>query len=311
MRSKITVVGAGGVGSSCAQRLAEKDYANIVLIDIIEGLPQGKALDIMQCGPLLQYDSKVIGTNDYADTADSDIVVITAGMARKPGMSREALVQTNARIVSGIVREVTTYSPKAILIVVTNPLDAMVWLALKTSKFPRNRVLGESGVLDGARFRTFVAMELDVSVKDVSACIMGAHGDTMVPILRLCTVGGIPISELLPSDAVDKIVQRAVNGGAEITSLMGSSATCAPSASAAQMVDAILMDRKEILPCAVYLEGEYGLRGVVGVPAKLGRTGVEQIIEVELTPDERSGLQKSADAVGALLEVIKSEERIG
>jgi malate dehydrogenase len=308
MRSKVTIVGAGGVGASCAQRLAERDYADIVLVDIVEGLPQGKALDLMQCGPLLQYDSHLLGTNNYADTAESDIVIVTAGVARKPGMSRDDLVRTNARIVGGIVKEATTYSPNAILIMVTNPLDAMVWLALERSKFPRSRVLGESGVLDGARFRTFVAMELGVSVRDVSACIMGAHGDSMVPVLRLCNVGGIPLAELLSQEQIDQIVERAVNGGAEIVTMMGTSATYAPAASAIQMVDAILMDRKEILACAVRLEGEYGLSGVVGVPVKLGRSGMEEIVEVELTPKEREGLKKSVDAVEALIEVMESEE---
>jgi malate dehydrogenase len=305
MRSRVTVVGAGGVGASCAQRIAERGYADIVLVDVVEGLPQGKALDILQCGPIVQSDSSIVGTNDYADTADSDVVVITAGMPRKPGMSRDELVQANAEIVDGIVGDVATYSPHSILIIVTNPLDAMVWLALQTSKFPRNRVLGESGVLDAARFRTFVAMELGVSVRDVSACIMGAHGDSMVPILRLCTVSGIPISELLPKEKIDSIVKRTVNGGGEIVSLLGSSATYATGAAAVAMVDAILLDSKEILSCAVCLEGEYGINGVIGVPVKLGRAGVEQILEVELTSEEKISLQKSAKAVESMVEVIR------
>ena len=306
MRSKVTIVGAGGVGSSCAQRIAERGYADIVLVDIVEGLPQGRALDIMQCGPIVQSDSHIVGTNNYSDTAHSDVVVITAGMTRKPGMSRDELVRANAEIVGGIVREVATYSPNSILVMVTNPLDAMVWLALRTSKFPRGRVLGESGILDAARFRTLVAMELGVSVKDVSACIMGAHGDSMVPILGLCTVSGIPIAKLMPKENIDSIVERTVNGGAEIVSLMGSSATYATGAAASAMVDAILLDKKEILPCAVRLEGEYGIDGVIGVPVKLGRAGVEQILEVELTAEERNSLQKSAKAVESMIKLMDS-----
>lgn len=308
MHNKVTIVGAGGVGSSCAQRVAESGNADIVLLDVIEGLPQGKALDIMQCGPILQYDSHVIGTNNYADTANSNIIVITAGIGRKPGMSREELVRVNAGIVGDIVSQITTYSPNSILIMVTNPLDAMVWLALHKSRFSRNRVLGQSGVLDSTRFRTFVAMELNVSVKDVSACIMGAHGDTMVPILRLCTVSGIPISELLSGEKIRNIVDRTINGGAEIVSLMGSSATYAPATAAAEMVNAILLDKKQILPCAILLEGEYGLQGIVGVPVKLGQEGVEQIVEVELTAEEKDALQKSADTVKSMVKTMQPKE---
>ncbi len=307
MRNKITVVGAGNVGATCAQRIAEKGNADVVLVDIIEGLPQGKGLDMLQCGPILGFDSRVVGTNSYELTADSDIVVITSGVPRKPGMSRDDLLLTNMKIVKGVTESIVKYSPRCIIIVVANPLDAMVHLALKVSKFPRNRVFGQSGILDTARFRTFVAQELDVSVEDVFACVLGGHGDTMVPITRLSTVGGIPITELLPAETIKKIVDRTVKGGGEIVTLLKTgSAFYAPSAATVQMVDAILLDKKQILPCAAYLEGEYGIRGlVVGVPAKLGKNGIEKIIEIKLTPEEKAALEKSAEAVKELVNIMK------
>ncbi|MBE0415027.1 MAG: malate dehydrogenase [Dehalococcoidia bacterium] len=307
MRRKVTIVGAGNVGASCAQRIAEKGYADVVLVDIIEGLPQGKALDILQSGPVIASDSRLIGTNSYEETADSDIVVITSGVPRNPGMSRNDLVFTNMEIIRGVTENVARYSPNCIIIMVTNPLDAMAQLALQVSKFPRNRVCGQSGILDTTRFRTFLAMELDVSVEDVFACVLGGHDDTMVAIPRLTTVGGIPIAELLPKETIDRIVERTVKGGSEIVSLLKrGSAYYAPSAAVAQMVDSILLDKKRILPCAAYLEGEYGIDGVfVGVPVKLGANGIEQIIEIKLTPEEDAALRKSAEAVRELVDVMK------
>jgi len=306
MRSKITVVGAGFVGSTLVQRLAERDYADVVMFDIIPNMPQGKALDMLQAGPVLGYDSLVIGTNDYADTANSDIVVITSGFPRKPGMSRDDLVKKNQEIISQVTQEVVRYSPDCIIIMVTNPLDAMAQLAYHTSGFPRNRIVGQAGVLDTARFRTFIAQELNVSVRDVQAYVLGGHGDTMVPLSRMCTVAGVPISELIPAERIEQIVQRTRDGGAEIVKLLGTgSAYFAPSASVLQMVDAILLVKNMIMPCAVYLQGEYGIHGLfVGVPVKLGAKGVEQIIEIELTQDEQSQLQKSAQAVKELIDVM-------
>src|SRR4030081_3562229 len=297
MRSKITVVGAGFVGSTLVQRLAERDYADVVMFDIVPNMPQGKALDMLQAGPVLGYDSLVVGTNDYADTANSDIVVITSGFPRKPGMSRDDLVKKNQEIVSQVTREVVRYSPNSILIMVTNPLDAMAQLALHLSGFPRNRVVGMAGVLDTARFRTFIAQELDVSVRDVQAYVLGGHGDTMVPLARMCTVAGVPISQLMPAERIEQIVQRTRDGGAEIVKLLGTgSAYFAPSASALQMVDSIILDKKMIMPCAIYLQGEYGIQNLfVGVPTKLGAQGVEQVVEIELNADEKALLQKSAD----------------
>jgi malate dehydrogenase len=306
MRRKVSIVGAGNVGATCAFRIAEKGYADIVLLDIIEGLPQGKGLDMLEATPIIDSDVKIMGTNDYEETADSDIVVITSGVSRKPGMSRDDLVLTNMKIVQEVTEKVIQYSPNCIIIVVTNPLDAMTQLALHISKFPRNRVFGQSGILDSARFRTFIAHELDASVKDVSTCVLGGHGDTMVPIIRLCTVGGVPITELLPKEKIDSLVERTVKGGGEIVSLLKTgSAFYAPAAATAQMVDAIILDKKEILPCAAYLEGEYGINGVVvGVPVKLGKKGIERIIELELTPEEDAALKKSANAVRELVEVM-------
>lgn len=305
-RAKITVVGAGNVGATLTQRLAERAYADIVLVDIVEGLPQGKALDMLQAGPIVGYDSKVIGTNGYEETAGSTICVITSGVPRKPGMSRDDLVKTNMNIVRAVTQELVGRSPNSILIVVSNPLDAMAQLALDVSRFPRERVIGMAGVLDTARFRTFIAQEVNASVKDVQAYVLGGHGDTMVPLARMCTVAGIPISKLIKLDRIEAIVKRTRDGGAEIVNLLKSgSAYYAPSAAVAEMVDAIMLDRKQILPCAVRLEGEYGIRGLfVGVPVKLGGRGVEEIIELELTADERSALQRSADSVKELVGVM-------
>ena len=306
MRSKITVVGAGFVGSTLVQRLAERDYADLVMFDIIPNMPQGKALDLLQAGPVLGYDSLVVGTNDYADTANSDLVVITSGFPRKPGMTRDDLVKKNQEIVSQVTQEVIKHSPNCIIIMVTNPLDAMAQLAYHTSGFPRNRVIGMAGVLDTARFRTFIAQELNVSVRDVQAYVLGGHGDTMIPLSRMCTVAGVPISQLISVQRIEQIVQRTRDGGAEIVKLLGmGSAYFAPSASVLQMVDSILLDKNMIMPCAVYLQGEYDIHGLfVGVPVKLGAQGLEQIIEIELTQDERSLLQKSANAVKELVEVM-------
>ena len=309
MRNKVTVVGAGNVGASCAQRVAEKGYADVVLVDIIEGMPQGKALDILQSGPILNFDSTVIGTNAYEETADSNIVIITSGIARKPGMSRDDLILTNMKIIREVTENIVKHSPNCMIIMVTNPLDAMTQLALHASKFPKNRVMGQSGILDSSRFRTFIAMELGVSVDDVFACLLGGHGDTMLAIPRLTTVGGIPITDLLPKDKIDAIVERTVKGGAEIVSLLKTgSAYYAPSAATVQMVEAILFDKKKILPCAAYLEGEYGIAGAyVGVPAKLGSNGVEQVIELKLTEEESAALRRSADAVLELVKIMKLE----
>ena len=306
MRSKITVVGAGFVGSTLVQRLAERDYADVVMYDIIPNMPQGKALDMLQAGPVLGYDSLVVGTNEYADTANSDIVVITSGFPRKPGMTRDDLVKKNQEIVSQVTQEVVKHSPDCIIIMVTNPLDAMAQLAYHTSGFPRNRVIGMAGVLDTARFRTFIAQELNVSVRDVQAYVLGGHGDTMIPLSRMCTVAGVPISQLISAERIEQIVQRTRDGGAEIVKLLGTgSAYFAPSASVLQMVDSILLDKNMIMPCAVYLQGEYGIHGLfVGVPVKLGSQGLEQIIEIELTQDEQSQLQKSAQAVKEMVDVM-------
>ena len=307
MRSKITVIGAGNVGATCAQRLAERGYADIVLVDIIEGMPQGKALDILESGPVVGFDSSVVGSNTYEETAGSDIAVITSGVPRKPGMSRDDLVTTNMNIVKVVTEQLVKNSPDCIIIVVANPLDAMAQIALKVSGFPRNRVMGMSGVLDTARFRTFLAQELNVSVEDVAAYVLGGHGDTMIPLTRMATVGGVPVTEALSADTVDKIVERTVKGGGEIVALLKTgSAFYAPSAGVAQMVDSIILDKKQILPCAAYLEGEYGINGVfMGVPVKLGKNGIEEIIEIELTSEEKAALEKSADAVRELLDIMK------
>ncbi|MBI6545519.1 MAG: malate dehydrogenase [Cyanobacteria bacterium NC_groundwater_1444_Ag_S-0.65um_54_12] len=308
MRKKITVVGAGMVGGTTAQRLAEKNYADVVLVDIVEGLPQGKALDLLESGPILGYDTHLIGTNGYEETANSDIAILTSGVARKPGMSRDDLLYTNMDIVRGVTQEIARRSPNCILIVVSNPLDAMTQLAYEVSRFPKQRVIGMAGALDSARFGTFIARELDVSVEDVNAFVLGGHGDTMVPLSRYSTVAGIPITELLPAERVRAIEQRARDGGAEIVSLLKTgSAYYAPSAAIVQMVDAIVSDKKKILPCAVMLEGEYGIKGLfVGVPVKLGAGGVEAIFEIQLTADEHASLQRSAAAVAELVEKMKT-----
>ena len=306
MRPKVTVVGAGNVGASVAQYTVEKELADVVLVDVVEGLPQGKALDLLETGPIHGYDSRLGGSNEYSVTADSDIVVITAGLARKPGMTRDDLLFKNAEIVGSVVDQLAPHSPNAILIVVSNPLDAMTYLAWKRSRFPKERVLGMAGILDSARFRTFIAMELGVSVENVTAFVLGGHGDTMVPLPRYSTVASIPITELLPKERIDTIVQRTRDGGAEIVNLLKTGgAYYAPGAAVTEMVEAILKDKKKILPCAVYLDGEYGVKGLyVGVPVKLGRGGVEQVVEIKLTPEEQAHFDKSAGAVREAVEKL-------
>jgi malate dehydrogenase len=307
MRRKVTVVGAGNVGASCAVRLASKGLADIVLVDVLEGVPTGKALDILQSCPIEGVDVSCVGGNDYEATANSDIVIFTAGFPRKPGMSRDDLLWANYDIVKSTVEQAVKYSPNAILIVVTNPLDAMCHVAYKVSGFPKNRVMGMAGILDTTRFRTFVAQELNVSMKDVTALVLGGHGDTMVPLVRYSSVGGIPLTDLLDQETLDRIVKRTRDGGAEIVRyLKTGSAYYAPSAATVEMVDAILNDRKRVLPCSAYLEGEYGIHGLfVGVPVKLGAQGVEKIYELKLTEEELAALHKSAAAVRELVEVIR------
>ncbi|MCI0402554.1 MAG: malate dehydrogenase [Acidobacteria bacterium] len=306
MRKKVTIVGSGNVGATTAHWMAAKELADIVLIDIIEGVPQGKGLDLLEAMPIEKRDSQVVGTNDYADTASSDIVVITAGIPRKPGMSRDDLLNTNYKIMQDVVGKVVANSPNCILIVVSNPLDAMAQAAYKISKFSRNRVIGMAGVLDSARFRTFIAQELKVSVENVTAFVLGGHGDTMVPLPRYSTVAGIPITELMDAATVQRLVERTANGGAEIVKyLKTGSAYYAPAAAVTEMVEAILKDKKKILPCAAYLEGEYGISGLfVGVPCKLGARGIEDVIQIKLTSDEQAALKKSAEAVRELVTVI-------
>jgi len=307
MRRKITVVGAGNVGGSTALELARRNYADVALVDVVEGLAQGKALDMMQAGPPDYYSTRLTGSTGYEGTAGSEVVVITSGIARKPGMSRDDLLNTNAGIVRSVTEQVAQHSPDAIIIVVSNPLDAMSQVAYHVSKFPKHRVVGMAGVLDSARFRTFIAMEFGVSPKDVHAFVMGGHGDTMVPLARYSTVAGVPITELLPADKVEALVKRTANGGAEIVGyLKTGSAFYAPAASVVEMVDAIMLDEKRILPCAALLEGEYGINGLfVGVPIKLGAGGVEQIMEFKLTADETAALHKSAAAVKELVDLLK------
>jgi len=299
MRAKVSVIGAGMVGGNCAQRLAERGHSDVVLLDIVEGLAQGKALDILESLPVVGSDAGVVGTSSYDEVAGSDIVVITSGIARKPGMSREDLVMTNMRIIADVCKNVARVAPRSIVVVVTNPLDAMVQLALHTTGFARERVIGQSGILDTARLKAFIAMELGVSVTSVSANILGGHGNSMVALPRLSSVGGVPLNELLSPEKIDALVQRAVNGGAEIVGLLKTgSAYCAPSAAAVSMVDSIVLDRKDVVPCAVQLKGEYGITDVVvGVPVKLGESGVEQVFELALLEDEIAALQRSADAV--------------
>ena len=305
-RNKVTVVGAGNVGATAAQRIYDRGYADVVLVDIVEGLPQGKALDMLESGPVLGSDAKVIGTNDYADTAGSDVVVITSGIARRPGMSRDDLLLTNMNIVTSVTEAVVAASPDCILVIVTNPLDAMAQRAFQVSGFPRERVVGMAGILDTARFRTFLAEELNVSVNSVEAYVLGGHGDTMVPVTASTTVGGRPITQVLSAERVDEIVKRTQDGGAEIVNLLKTgSAYYAPSAAIMQMVEAILFDKQEILPCTAYLDGEYGIDGLfVGVPLKLGANGVEEIIEFDLTAGEQAALENSAEAVRELVEVM-------
>ena len=309
MRNKITVVGAGNVGANCALRIAEKDLADVVLVDVVEGVPQGKGLDLLESGPVQGYDVTITGSNDYAPTANSDIVIITAGFPRKPGMSRDDLLMANYEIVRSATEEAVKFSPNSILILVTNPLDAMAQAALWVSKFNKERVVGMAGVLDSARFRTFIALELGVSVDNVTAVVLGGHGDTMVPVVRLSNVSGIPLTELMDQATIDRIVDRTRNGGAEIVKyLKTGSAYYAPSAAAVEMAESILRDKKKVLPCAAYLEGEYGINGLfVGVPCKLGARGIEKIYELKLTAEEQAGLQKSAAAVQELVDVLKSK----
>ena len=307
MRKKVTVVGSGNVGATVAHRLADKQLADVVMIDILEGVPQGKGLDLLEAGPIEGYDVRVKGTNNYADTANSDLVVMTAGFPRKPGMSRDDLLKANYDVVKSAIEQAVKYSPDSILIVVTNPLDAMAQTAYKVSGVSKNRVIGMAGVLDTARYRTFIAEALSVSVQNVQGFVLGGHGDAMVPVPRYTTVAGIPVGELMPKEQLDQIITRTRNGGAEIVNLLkAGSAYYAPSAAVVEMIDAIFNDRKKILPCAAYLEGEYGIKGLfVGVPVKLGARGIEQIIQIKLTPDEQAALQKSADAVKELVDVIK------
>jgi malate dehydrogenase len=307
MDKKVTVVGAGNVGATVAQRLAEKELCDVVLVDIVEGLPQGKALDLAEAAPIEKHDAHLTGTNDYAPSANSDIVIITAGIPRKPGMSRDDLLSTNAKIMKNVTQEVAKLSPDAVLIIVSNPLDAMCHVAYETSGFPKNRVIGMAGVLDSARFRTFIAMELNVSVENITAFVLGGHGDTMVPLPRYSTVAGIPITELLPQERINDLVERTANGGAEIVGLLKTgSAFYAPASAAVEMAESILKDKKKILPCAAYLEGEYGYNDLfMGVPVKLGANGVEEVIEITLLDEEKVALNKSADAVKELKDLLK------
>ncbi|HUB81375.1 MAG TPA: malate dehydrogenase [Bryobacteraceae bacterium] len=309
MRKKVTVVGAGNVGANCALRIADKELADVVLVDVVEGVPQGKGLDILQSGPVQGYDIEIAGANDYELTANSDIAIITAGFPRKPGMSRDDLLLANYDVIRIATEQVVKHSPNCIIIVVTNPLDAMTQAAYWISKFPKNRVVGMAGVLDSARFRTFIASELKVSAENVTAVVMGGHGDTMVPLVRLSGVSGIPLTELMDQATIDKIVDRTRNGGAEIVKyLKTGSAYYAPSAAAVEMAESILKDKKKVLPCAAYLEGEYGIHGLfVGVPVKLGAGGIEKIYEIKLTAGEQAMLKKSADAVQELVEVLKKK----
>jgi malate dehydrogenase len=312
MRKKVTVVGAGNVGANCALRIAEKELADVVLVDVVEGVPQGKALDLLQSGPVQGYDVLITGANDYEPTANSDVVILTAGFPRKPGMSRDDLLMANYEIVRAATEQIAKYSPNSILIIVTNPLDAMCWTALKVSKFSKNRVIGMAGVLDTARFRTFIARELDVSVDNITALVLGGHGDTMVPLVRHTNVAGIPLAELLDAATIERLVDRTRNGGAEIVKFLKTgSAYYAPSAAAVEMAESILRDRKKVLPCAAYLEGEYGVQGLfVGVPVKLGARGIEKVYDLELNADEQAQLKKSTAAVQELVDVLTQKTAV-
>jgi len=307
MDKKVTVIGAGNVGATAAQRLAEKELCDVVLVDIIEGVPQGKALDLAEAAPIEKHDSHLIGSNIYEESANSDIIIITAGIPRKPGMSRDDLISTNSGIVKNVTQQAVELSPDAVLIIVSNPLDAMCHVAFEASGFPKNRVVGMAGVLDSARFRAFIAMELNVSVENTTAFVLGGHGDTMVPLPRYSTVAGIPITELLPKERIDAIVERTANGGAEIVSLLKTgSAFYAPASASVEMAESIIKDKKKILPCTTYLEGEYGIHDLfIGVPVKLGANGVEEVIEITLTAEEKEALDKSADAVRELKDILK------
>ena len=309
MRNKITVIGAGNVGANCAVWAAKKELGDIVLVDVMEGVPQGKGLDLLQAGPVEGYDVSITGANEYGPTANSDVIIITAGFPRKPGMSRDDLLLANYEVVKAATEQAAAVSPDAIIIVVTNPLDAMAQVALMVSKFPKNRVIGMAGVLDTARFRTFIAQELNVSVDNVTAVVLGGHGDTMVPLVRLSSVAGIPLTELISEDRMEAIVNRTRNGGAEIVKFLKTgSAYYAPAASAVEMAESILRDKKKVLPCAAYLEGEYGVNGLyVGVPCKLGSNGIEQIYEIKLSEAETAALHKSSAAVQELVDVIKAK----
>ena len=306
MRKKVTVVGAGNVGATCAQEIARRDYADVVLVDIIPSYPQGKALDMNQAGSVLGYEPTITGSNGYEETESSDVVVITAGKPRSPGMSRDDLVTTNEAIVTAVTKDVVKRSPKAVLVVVSNPLDAMCHVAKAVSRFPKRRVVGMAGILDTARFSAFVSQELDVSVKDVTAVVLGGHGDQMVPVVSATTVGGVPLPELLPKGRIRRLVDRTRFGGGEIVNLLGTSAWYAPGAAAAQMVDSICLDEKRVLPCTAYLDGEYGIRGLyMGVPAKLGAGGVEDVVALKLTADVKKMLKASAAAVREVVGILK------
>jgi malate dehydrogenase len=305
LRRKVTVIGAGMVGRTVAQEVARRDYADVVIVDIVENLPQGIALDINEAGPVLGYEANVVGSNAYEETAGSDVVVVTAGVPRKPGMSRDDLVTTNEKIVGSVTQQAVAQSPDAILIVVSNPLDAMCHVAKNVSEFPAYRVFGQAGILDTARFRTFIAWEAKASVKDVQALVLGGHGDQMVSVVSATTVGGVPLTKLVAQDRIDEIVERTAKGGGEVVNLLGTSAWYAPGAAAAQMVNAVMLDEQRVLPCTAYLDGEYGIDGLyMGVPVKLGADGIEEIVELDLTEDEQTALQESADAVREVVGVL-------